>query len=185
MLFCRAALPSSRTTLGYVSGVTRPPNIGTKSRAGPCAGFHKPSLRKRLPVADTTDTSCHAADKVCPLFLIAVAARSSRFRGDALCKISQSASAETPPILICMPRTGSGTWRTAGPRRAAWCRCWHRHRPARLRRTCGSSPSACTGVRPGPCLGPQRLTSEPSGQNWMTADCPAAPTLHARVGVQA
>jgi len=41
------------------------------------------------------------ADKVCPLSLIAVAARSSRFRGDALCKISQSASAETRSILIC------------------------------------------------------------------------------------
>ena len=37
-----------------------------------------------------------AADKVCPLFLIAVAARSSRFRGDALCKISQSAVVASP-----------------------------------------------------------------------------------------
>jgi hypothetical protein len=79
-------------------------------------------------------THSHAADKVYPLFLIAAATRSSRFRGDALCKISQSASAETCPILIgrrqCVTAAGhvagsedqvgcSGvgfaSWRTPGP----------------------------------------------------------------------
>jgi hypothetical protein len=55
----------------------------------------QPAAAAYLYIAACAEMRARAADKVCPLFLIAAATRSSRFRGDALCKISQSVSAET------------------------------------------------------------------------------------------